>query len=129
MRFVITIVALAAGFFLFLYLFEQGIIVKSSKRAVKFVGTDRAKRASYVACTGQVTRILRVKETKLYEFSLYLEQEEGTMEVVLSDWNDRPLMILDQKTTREIIMLDAAEKYKLIFWFRNATGRYELDWE
>ncbi|MBQ6949120.1 MAG: hypothetical protein IJN41_05480, partial [Firmicutes bacterium] len=68
-------------------------------------------------------------ETKLYEFSLYLEQEKGTVEVVLSDWNDRPLMILDQKTTREIIMLDAAEKYKLIFWLRNATGRYELDWE
>lgn len=125
----ITILVVGFCLILFMYLFESGIIVKSSKRAVKFIGTDRAKKASYVACTGSVTRILKVKETKLYEFSLYLEQEKGTVEVILNDWNDHPLMILDHKTTNETIMLDSAARYKLVFWFRNATGCYELDWE
>ena len=125
----ITILVLGFGLIFLMYLFESGILVKSSKTAVMFIGTDRAKKARYKSCTGQVTRILKVKETKLYEFSLYLEQEKGTVEVVLCDWTDHPLMILDIKNTHEVIMLDSAARYKLVFWYRNASGCYELDWE
>ena len=54
--------AAAAGMWL---LYQNGLMVVNSKRAVSFVGRDRGRRASFTACTGTIRRIVRFPHSRI----------------------------------------------------------------
>ena len=123
-------IGLIGGTLVIVYLlYENGIFVFSSKRAVKFIGRRRGKTASFTSCTGTVKRIVRVKDAVIYEFKLYLELENGDVEIALIDSSKKELFVLDVNNTSEAVLLDSNAKYTLEVRFKSATGYYELDWE
>ena len=119
----LLIPAAAAGMWL---MYQNGLMVLSSKRALSFVGSDRGRRASFTACTGTVRRILRFSESKTLRvvFSPVLTKGSVTMELLNSQ--KQPLLQLDETHPTGSIAVEKGQRYHLVFHFQSATGEYSL---
>ena len=119
----LLIPAAAAGMWL---LYQNGLMVLNSKRALSFVGSDRGRRASFTACTGTVRRILRFSESKTLRvvFSPVLTKGSVTMELLNSQ--KQPLLLLDETHLTGSIAVEKGQRYQLVFHFQSATGEYSL---
>ena len=119
----LLIPAAAAGMWL---MYQNGLMVLSSKRALSFVGSDRGRRASFTACTGTVRRILRFSESKTLRvvFSPVLTKGSVTMELLNSQ--KQPLLLLDETHPTGSISVEKGQRYHLVFHFQSATGEYSL---
>ena len=119
----LLIPAAAAGMWL---LYQNGLMVLNSKRALSFVGSDRGHRASFTACTGTVRRILRFSESKTLRvvFSPVLTKGSVTMELLNSQ--KQPLLLLDETHPTGSIAVEKGQRYQLVFHFQSATGEYSL---
>ena len=115
--------AAAAGAWL---LYQNGLMVVNSKRAVSFVGSDRGRHASFTACTGTVRRILRFSESRTLRvvFSPVLTKGSVTMELL--DSSKQPLLQLNEACPIGSISVEKGRRYHLIFRFQSATGEYTL---
>ena len=115
--------AAAAGAWL---LYQNGLMVVNSKRAVSFVGSDRGRRASFTACTGTIRRILRFSESRTLRvvFSPVLTKGSVTMELL--DSSKQPLLQLNEACPIGSISVEKGRRYHLIFRFQSATGEYTL---
>ncbi len=110
-------------------LYQNGYMVTKAIRSIKFIGTERGKKASFMACTGTLKRIVLFRESRIYRFILYTELEKGSVEVYLLDSAKNVVLKLDQENAEERIMLDGTSKYTLVIRIQEATGYYELEWE
>ena len=119
----LLIPAAAAGMWL---LYQNGLMVLNSKRALSFVGSDRGRRASFTACTGTVRCILRFSESKTLRvvFSPVLTKGSVTMELLNSQ--KQPLLLLYETHPTGSIAVEKGQRYQLVFHFQSATGEYSL---
>ena len=119
----LLIPAAAAGMWL---MYQNGLMVLNSQRALSFVGSDRGRRASFTACTGTVRRILRFSESKTLRvvFSPVLTKGSVTMELLNSQ--KQTLLLLDETHPTGSISVEKGLRYHLVFHFQSATGEYSL---
>ena len=115
--------AAAAGAWL---LYQNGLMVVNSKRAVSFVGSDRGRRASFTACTGTVRRILRFPETRTLRVVFSPVLTRGSVTLELLDSRKQPILRLDETNPIGSISVEKGQRYHLIFHFQSATGEYTL---
>ncbi|MBQ8590253.1 MAG: hypothetical protein IJ486_07340 [Firmicutes bacterium] len=114
---------------IFYILYQNGYMVTKAIRSIKFIGTERGKKASFKACTGTLKRIVRFRESRIYTFTLYTELEKGKVELYLLDSEKNEVLKLDQMITEEAVMLDGVEKYTMVIKLESASGYYEIEWE
>ena len=119
----LLIPAAAAGMWL---MYQNGLMVLNSKRALSFVGSDRGRRASFTACTGTIRRILRFSDSKTLRvvFSPVLTKGSVTMELLNSQ--KQSLLLLDETHPTGSIPVEKGQRYHLVFHFQSATGEYSL---
>ena len=119
----LLIPATAAGMWL---LYQNGLMVLNSKRALSFVGSDRGRRASFTACTGTVRRIVRFSASKTLRvvFSPVLTKGSVTMELLNSQ--KQQLLLLDETHPTGNTSVKKGQRYHLVFHFQSATGEYSL---
>ena len=119
----LLIPAAAAGMWL---LYDRGLMVLNSKRAVSFVGSDRGRRASFTACTGTIRRILRFSESKTLRVVFSPVLSHGNVALELLDSQKQPLLRLDESCPTGSVTVEKGKRYHLIFRFQSATGEYTL---
>ena len=119
----LLIPAAAAGMWL---LYDRGLMVFNSKRAVSFVGSDRGRRASFTACTGTIRRILRFSESKTLRVVFSPVLTKGSVAVELLDSQKQLLLRLDESCPTGSVTVEKGKRYHLIFRFQSATGEYTL---
>ena len=115
--------AAAAGMWL---LYQNGLMVVNSKRAVSFVGSDRGRRASFTACTGTIRRIVRFPQSKNLRMVFSPVLTKGSVAVELLDDRKQPLLRLDETCPTGSISVKKGQRYYLVFHFQSATGEYSL---
>ena len=113
----------AAGMWL---LYQNGLMVINTKRAVSFVGSDRGRRASFTACTGTIRRIVRFSECKSLRMVFSPVLTKGSVAVELQNSQKQPLLRLDEVCPTGSIFVEKGQRYHLIFHFQSATGEYSL---
>ena len=116
---------LGAGFYL---LYSNGYLAMASKRAVMYVGSKRGKAAKFSSCSGYTKRIIKVKETKQYRFSLDCNLTAGTVLVEVLDTSKKPILSLDETHRCAAVDLEKGKRDNLIVRFKAASGDYVLDW-
>ena len=119
----LLIPAAAAGMWL---LYDRGLMVLNSKRAVSFVGSNRGRRASFTACTGTIRRILRFSESKTLRVVFSPVLSHGSVALELLDSQKQPLLRLDESCPTGSISVEKGKRYHLVFRFQSATGEYTL---
>lgn len=107
------------------FLYANGYMVISSKRAVSFVGSDRGRRASFTACTGSIKRVIRFSESRTLHADFSLTLTKGFVSAELLDDRKQPLLRLDSSPTGSVFV-EKGRRYWLIFHFQSATGDYTL---
>lgn len=125
------IIVLIIGVILYL-LYINGYMILNAKKATMFVGVVRGNRrckASFIACDGFMKRGVRFKENKRYYFKINPELTNGEMTVDVLDDKKNSLLHLDAQHQSATIDVDKRKRYYLVFRFRSATGKYELNWE
>jgi hypothetical protein len=115
--------AAAAGMWL---LYQNGLMVVNSKRAVSFVGRDRGRRASFTACTGTIRRIVRFPQSKNLRVVFSPVLTKGSVAVELQNSQKQTLLRLDEVCPTGSIFVEKGQRYHLVFHFRSATGEYSL---
>lgn len=126
---IVMLLCLAA---LFYFLYMQGLLVLSAKRAVMFVGSIRGGsncKARFSSCGGSMRRVMKFREDKTYKFSLESELSQGEMEVKILDASKQPALTLDSRHTSALLAARKKQRYYLVFSFTSATGSYTLSWE
>ena len=119
----LLIPAAAAGMWL---LYQNGLMVLNSKRALSFVGSDRGRRASFTVCTGTVRRILRFSESKTLRVVFSPVLTKGSVTMKLLNSQKQPLLLLDETHPTGSIAVEKGQRYQLVFHFQSATGEYSL---
>lgn len=109
-------------------LYINGYMVISSKRAFMFLGSERGKKAMFSSCTGYVKRVVKFKESKVYNIDFKLELEKGEVALELLDEKKQIILSLNVNDTSEI-EVESRKRYYMILRFKSATGNYEVTWE
>ena len=116
---------LGAGFYL---LYSNGYLAMASKRAVMYVGSKRGKAAKFSSCSGYTKRIIKVQETKQYQFSFDCNLTAGTVLVEVLDASKKTILSLDETRRCAAVDMEKGKRYDLIVRFKSASGDYVLDW-
>lgn len=126
----IRIIVIGAAVCVGLYLlWENGYMVTQAKRAVKFIESEKGKRASFSFCTGFTRRRVNFKENKVYHFAFAPELSGGEVSAELLDADKQPLLRLTAASPSADVELSSAGRYYLVFHFQSASGKYALSWE
>lgn len=119
--------ALALGFYL---LYRNGLMPVKSLRALSFVGSMYGKNrcgASFTACTGSVTRIIRLPESGTSPLTLESDLQKGSLEVLILDGAGRPLLVLNEGVRTGTVTGNG--RCRLIIRFQAASGSFTLHWD
>ena len=116
---------MGVGFYL---LYSNGFLVMNSKRAVMYAGSKRGKAAKFSSCSGYTKRIIKVQETKQYQFSFDCNLTAGTILVEVLDVSKKPILALDETHRCAAVDLEKGKRYDLIVRFEAASGDYVIDW-
>lgn len=109
-------------------LYINGYMVISSKRAFMFLGSERGKKAMFSSCTGYVKRVVKFKESKVYNIDFKLELEKGEVVLELLDAKKQVILSLNKSECSKI-KVENGKRYCMILRFKSATGSYEVTWE
>lgn len=109
-------------------LYINGYMVISSKRAFMFLGSKRGKRAMFSSCTGYIKRVVKFKESKVYNINFKLELEKGEVVLELLDAKKQVILSLNKSECSKI-KVESRQRYYMILRFKSATGSYEVIWE
>lgn len=126
--FKLVLMCFVMGVAMFL-LYRSGWMILSAKSAVTFVGSSRAKAASFSKCSGSIRRIVRFHQDRVYAFNLDSALTAGSMEVRLIGPDKREILCLNPENPSARAALEKQKRYTLILYFRSATGRYALQWK
>ena len=108
-------------------LYQSGLLVWQSKRAVHFLGSDKGNRASFASCTGTIRRKIRFSSETECTVTLLSELEKGELEVELLSENGTVFLL--RKNGEQAAFIPKSRKgYTLIFRFQPASGNYSLHW-
>ena len=125
----VKIIALWLGLGIAFYLlYSNGYLAMASKRAVMYVGSKRGKAAKFSSCSGYTRRIIKVQETKQYQFSFECNLTAGTVLVEVLDASKKMILSLDETHRHAAVDLEKGKRYDLIVRFKAASGDYVLDW-
>lgn len=113
----------------FYFLYINGYLVINAKRAVMYIGSLGARKATFTSCTGYTKRIIKFKESGLVHFNLDLEISKGEVSMELLDATKQRILQLNNTKQNAIIHIDAKKRYFLVFRFKSASGSYLLTCE
>ena len=114
--------------FLMYFLYQRGYVCLSSKRALAFIGSKRAKSATFTACSGKISRVLRPTQSRSYSFQFDADLSKGSVQAELRDKGRTLLFTLDGEHPQAFVNLEKGKAYTLTIRFHAASGRYALDW-
>lgn len=101
-------------------------MVISSKRAFMFLGSKRGKRARFSSCTGYIKRVIKFKESKIYNIDFKLELEKGEVVLELLDAKKQVILSLNKSECSKI-KVESRQRYYMILRFKSAAGSYEVN--
>lgn len=128
------VVILLFGLAVLLYiLYDRGYLPVKSMSAIHFIGsmgasTNKAS-AAFGSATGQITRVLRFKESRPFEFTFKGKITKGTVQACVLENNKIPDLVLDNDCPAGIVHAVKGQRYYLVIRFQNATGEYTLTWK
>ena len=117
----------------FYILYVNGLMVISVKKALFFRGDSlgvmkNSTRAEFSSCSGYLKRILKFKETGVYEFRSQMEIESGSAAIVIVDDKGIPVVTADSENTSQRAQIEKGRKYHIIVKLKKAKGRYAFSW-
>ena len=125
------IILLVTGIVIYL-LYDNGYIGITSKAAVVFIGSFPKKtswQATFTKCKGTMKRIIRFDVSKVYEFTLTSELDDGEVEVEIMNARKQVVLTLNADTTIGNIGVGDNRKYYMVVRIKSATGKYVVSWE
>ncbi len=126
----LLILVFLSGILCFLY--SNGYLSISSKRALVFIGSsfgcNERSGATVKACTGYTKRIVRLNECREYRFVFDYQITKGTVTAELWDSKKQVVLVLDDTNRIGIVTADGKSKYYLVLKYDNAHGNYQLTW-
>lgn len=112
---------------IYYFLYINGYMVLTSKRAIMFIGSKRGKEARFTSCSGYIRRIVRFTESRQYEFTFEAELFKGNVSVELLDSSKKRVMFL-KENRQGTVSVEEGKRYYLMIRFESASGSYQLDW-
>lgn len=113
---------------LFYVLYINGYMVLNNKKALVYVGSNKRKSARFSSCNGYIKRVVKFKQSKTYHFEFHSEIEKGDVSIELFDRNKSKVLLLTQENCHADIQLYENSRYYLVYRFKSATGKFDLDW-
>lgn len=110
------------------FLYLRGLAWWGTKKCFSFIGTSGGRKASFVACTGRLKRVLRFSQSGTYHFQLQSQLSKGSFELHLTGPDSQPLLCLDAAHPQASVKLKAGAAYRLVLIFQQASGKYTLSW-
>ena len=109
-------------------LYVSGCMPVSVRRARMYVGKSGGWGARFAGCEGWIRRIVRVKESRVYDVELTEELTGGTVTAELRDAQKRTVLRLDGEHPRASVALEKGGRYEMTVRFQSATGSFSLQW-
>lgn len=132
MNFIISFILILLLAVTLYFLYVNGYMVTSVKRAVKFIapfsGRKQYFKASFSFCDGYVKRVLKFRQSAAYQFVLQSALTKGYISMEITDKNKNRLLLLDSGHSSGEIKADVHKRYYLVSKFENASGRLEPSW-
>ena len=114
-------------------LYINGFMTVGNKKAllliVKNSYFNKSCSAKFTACTGEIKRVVKFKESRVYIFNFDCTLEKGEVKVTLSDSKKRQIFTLTPENMTETVNAAAGKRYYLKFEFYKAYGSYRLSWK
>ena len=132
MQWYVGIILVGLGVLLYV-LYDRGYLPIKSMSAIYFIGNMGAgtnkSSAAFGSATGQIRRMLRIKESKPYEFAFKGKISKGTVQAYVLESNKIPELVLDSECPSGIVHAVKGQQYYLVIRFQNASGEYTLSWK
>lgn len=132
METIIGVVLLTAVAALFYILYSNGYMPVKSMGALYFVGTMGAGTnqcsASFKACTGQIKRVLRFRQSKTVNFTFKGNICKGDVEAFLLNRDQSVVLMMNSDCPEGTVQVLNGPWYYLVIRFNNAEGDYTLQW-
>lgn len=123
------ILILVAIVIIFYVLYMNGFVALNGKKAATYMAAPGGKRVSFSACNGATKRVIKFKESRTYEFTFEPSLNTGAVTMTLLDYNKKKVLVLDGNTRTGSVEAEAGKRYFMIFQFKTASGKYEIDWK
>ena len=114
-------------------LYINGFITVGNKKAmlliIKNSYFNKSCSAKFAACTGEIKRVVKFKESREYTFNYDCKLEKGEVRLTLADSKKRQIFTLTPENNTATVNAAAGERYYLKFEFYKAYGNYNLTWK
>lgn len=127
----ILILALIIGIVIGEYiLYENGLQTIRQTRTLKYISYNEKNQigANVTKCTGTIKRVLPIKTSKEYIFSLKEELKDGIITVDILNSQKQPILYLSKLKPSGIINIEGKQKLYIKVTLENATGKYNITW-
>lgn len=132
MQWYVGIILIGLGVLLYA-LYDRGYLPVKSMSAIHFIGSMGAgtnkTSATFGSATGKITRVLRFKESKPYEFVFKGKVTKGTVQACVLESSKIPDLVLDSECPSGTVHAVKGQRYYLVIQFQNATGEFSLTWK
>ncbi len=129
-RALLILAAVAAVIYI---LYINGFVTVGNKKAMMFIGkngfVDKSCSAKFSACTGELKKVVKFKESRQYTFNFDCKLEKGEVKLTLADSKKHQIFTLTPEKPTETVNAAAGERYYLKFEFYKAYGKYNLTWK
>lgn len=127
---IFSIIAIVAvGYFMYM----NGVGYFRSMSAMWFYQTqgifEDNIHASLKKTSGKATKVFRIKKSGFYDFNLTSELDSGNVTVSLIDSLGNKVFELNKMNGFSSDYLNESEKYRLVFSYNKASGKFELSWK
>ena len=85
--------------------------------------------ANLKRCSGRAKKVFKVRKSGFYDFNLENELESGNVTVSLVDSIGNTIFNLDKVNSNSNEYLNESEKYRLIFNYNKACGKFDFSWK
>ena len=113
-------------------LYINGYLIFKNIKSVYFVGKhgfmDKRCTAKFSACTGNIRKIMKFKEKRLYNFFFDAKLENGEAKAVIRNSQGKDILVLTAENPSGTLNVSDG-RYTLIFEMYKAYGSYELTWK
>lgn len=116
---------------LFYFLYINGYLIVNAKRALMFVGAHWGKgifNARFTSCSGYVKRVIRFSESREYRLNLEQELAKGRMWAEILNKKEVVARVSAENPS-VTFRADSKVRYRIVFRFEKASGRYRFWYE
>ena len=111
----------------------SGLMVLQKRTAVLYIEKRKRKEhkcsVRFKSCNGIVKRVLNLRETRTYKFTLTSELNNGSVTVEIQNKQKQPVATLNAQNTEVETAIDQNERYYLLFRFEHADGSFEFGYQ